>query len=61
MAAEYEEFGNLLDESGLKTRVGQVDIDENPMLVNRWTIMKLPTLMHVLPNREGAIDGAITT
>lgn len=53
MAPEFEEFAKDADEVGLKVRVGEVDIDDNPILVNRWTIMKLPTILHVLPNREG--------
>ncbi|KAI8999911.1 thioredoxin-like protein [Hyaloraphidium curvatum] len=52
MAVEYEEFGKDVDEADMDLRIGRVDIDENPILVNRWTIMRLPTLMHVLPNRE---------
>ena len=53
MAPEFEDFAKEVADSGVNVRVGEVDIDENPIVLNSWTILKLPTLMHVLPNREG--------
>lgn len=53
LAADFEEFAKEAEDAKLDIRIGEVDIDANPVLVNRWTILKLPTLMHVLPNREG--------
>lgn len=39
-------------------RVGQVDIDENSILSTKWMVMRLPTVFHVLPNREGELSVA---
>ncbi|KAI9293009.1 thioredoxin-like protein [Neoconidiobolus thromboides FSU 785] len=53
---EYERLATLVNNKLPKVKIGRIDVDTNPAIVNQFVILRLPTIYHIKGNEVRAVE-----